>query len=300
MSQNMFSESGRKKPLDYLLPITAAMLRNTEKVETKLFMNGRELIAVLFAGKVEKVVISPRRVDYSMADCSDTIQVTKCIDDEQEVHEIPVGSYVKVYGKPSMLNSQPILKAFRLMPCQYDDVTEHWMSVLQLEQYIKKVGEDVIKLLGKASEPSQMSIDSKLDENSGLTQAQNQLLTLIHAQMHQTEDGVNVNWLSEQLQRDIQRDLTHLMDQGLVYDTINEEWVKSTLSDTDANMDEDLSEAQSELLMVIKAEQHQTVNGVSLNWLSDFLERDVHNDLAYLMNMGLVYDTISEEWLKPT
>ena len=70
-----------------------------------------------------------------------------------------------------------------------------------------------------------------------MTQAQSQLLTLIEAQMHQTENGVNVNWLSEQLQRDIQSDVMRLIDDGLVYDTICEEWVKSTLSDTDVNME---------------------------------------------------------------
>ena len=41
--------------------------------------------------------------------------------------------------------------------------------------------------------------NSKFDENRSLTQAQNQLLTLIEAEMHQTENGANVSWLSEQL-----------------------------------------------------------------------------------------------------
>ena len=44
--------------------------------------------------------------------------------------------------------------------------------------------------------------NSKFDENRSLTQAQNQLLTLIEAEMHQTGNDANVNWLSKQLQRD--------------------------------------------------------------------------------------------------
>ena len=39
--------------------------------------------------------------------------------------------------------------------------------------------------------------NSKFDENRSLTQAQNQLLTLIEAQMHQTGNDANVNWLSK-------------------------------------------------------------------------------------------------------
>ena len=72
--------------------------------------------------------------------------------------------------------------------------------------------------------------NSKRDENRSLTQAQSQLLTLIEAQMHQTENDVNVNWLSKQLQRDIQSALRRLMDEGLVYDTIREEYLPHTKS----------------------------------------------------------------------
>ena len=77
--------------------------------------------------------------------------------------------------------------------------------------------------------------NSKFDENRSLTQAQNQLLTLIEAEMHQTENGANVNWLSEQLQRDIQSALMGLMDEGLVYDTISEEYLPQTKSRVTAN-----------------------------------------------------------------
>ena len=39
-----------------------------------------------------------------------------------------------------------------MMPCQsHDKVIDHWMLVLQFEQYIKKVGADVIEILGKSS-----------------------------------------------------------------------------------------------------------------------------------------------------
>ena len=74
------------------------------------------------------------------------------------------------------------------------------------------------------------SSGSKFDENCSLTQAQNQLLTLIEAQMHQTGNDANVNWLSKQLQRDIQSALRRLMDEGLVYDTIREEYLPHTKS----------------------------------------------------------------------
>ena len=68
------------------------------------------------------------------------------------------------------------------MPCQsYDEVAEHWMLVLRLEQYIKKVGAVVIEILGKASVPVQIDNESKFDDNGGLTTAQSQLLTLIEA-----------------------------------------------------------------------------------------------------------------------
>ena len=72
--------------------------------------------------------------------------------------------------------------------------------------------------------------NSKFDDKRSLTQAQNQLLTLIEAEMHQTGNDANVNWLSKQLQRDIQSALRRLMDEGLVYDTIREEYLPHTKS----------------------------------------------------------------------
>ena len=63
MSQNVFSLSWFKRPLKYILPITAEMLKNPEKVKNKLFVDGQGLIAVLFTGKVDKVVVSPGRCD---------------------------------------------------------------------------------------------------------------------------------------------------------------------------------------------------------------------------------------------
>jgi hypothetical protein len=43
---------------------------------------------VLFGGKVDKVVVSPRRVDYCRTECSGIIQVTKCIEDEHKRQKI--------------------------------------------------------------------------------------------------------------------------------------------------------------------------------------------------------------------
>ena len=74
-------------------------------------MNGRELIAVLFTGKVDKVVISPERVYNSRTECSGIIQVTKCIEDEYKRQKISEGSYIRVHRKLSILNRQPKLNA---------------------------------------------------------------------------------------------------------------------------------------------------------------------------------------------
>ena len=43
------------------------------------------------------------------------------------------------------------------------------MLVLRLEQYIKKVGANVIEILGKPSVPVKMDNESKFDDNGGLT-----------------------------------------------------------------------------------------------------------------------------------
>ena len=87
MSQNVFSLSGFKRPLKYLTK-TAAMIRNAEEVKNSLFIDGRELIAVLFVGKVDKVVESSGRVDYCRTEYSNIIPVTKCIEVEHKRQKI--------------------------------------------------------------------------------------------------------------------------------------------------------------------------------------------------------------------
>jgi len=256
-SQTLNSQSVFKKPLEYLLPVTVAMLRNAEQKETKLFINNRELIAVLLVGKVDSVVVSARKVYYTMTDCSGIIQV-KWIDEKLEVQKILKGSYFKVYANPSIYNGQPRLNAFRMMQCESFDVSEHYMSVLHAEEYIKKVGTDAIEMLGKLSKPIPMSIDNDSDEQS---------------------------------------DVTCLLNEGLLFNTTTDKWVKPTELNANGHY---LPESQSQLLMLIKEEDNQTENGVNVNWLSEYLQRDVHDDLMYLMNEGLVYDTVSEEWVKLT
>jgi len=292
-----------KRPLEYLLPVTAAILRKAEIWETKLFINDRELIAVLFVGKINSIAVSARQVNYTVVDCEGMIPVTKVIDEGQELQKIPEGSYVKVYGKPSVFNGQPLLNAFKIVKCQsIAEVLQHNTSVLSAEKYIKKFGTGAIEMLGKSSDDApQMNIDNDyhgISDFHHLTESQKQLLIFIKAYERRTEYGVNVNWLSEQLERDVQSDLAILLNEGLVWDTISEEWVKIT--GERINVEHTLTQAQRQLLMLIEQEGHQTENGVNVNWLSEQLQRDIQIDLMWLFNDGYIYDTISDEWVKST
>ena len=85
------------------------------------------------------------------------------------------------------------------------------------------------------------------------------------------------------------------MNEGLIYD----KWVNFT-HQSDANMYENLTEEQNDILCVINLEQDQIVNSVNVTWLSDFVQRDIHNDLICLMNEGHIYDTINQDWVKAT
>ena len=90
-----------------------------------------------------------------------------------------------------------------------------------------------------------------------------------------------------------------MANEGIIYATFNEEWVKFT-HDNNADTYENSTEEQKAVLTLIKVKQDQTVNGVNVTWLSDFVQRDVHKDLIRLMNEGLIYDKISQNWVKAT
>lgn len=233
-SQTQLSQSSFNRPQEYLLPITAAMLMNAEERETKLYINDRELSVVLFVGKVDEVVVSDRKFDYTVMDCSGMVKATKWIDEGYVLEEIAEGSYVTIYGKPSIFGGMPQLNCYKIMKCQsYDEVTQHYLSVIYAELHIKKVGLGAAKdptgtaaMIASSAKPFPAGNDN--NDAANLTVSQGELLALIRAQEHQTENGVNVNWLSDQLKRDTKDDLQTLMNEGQIYDTISEDWVKTT------------------------------------------------------------------------
>jgi len=240
-SQSQLSQSGSKKPPQNLLPVTAAMLRSAEERDLKLFINDRELIVVLLVGNIDSVVVSDRKVDYTVTDCSGIIKVSKWPDEGQVTQAIPEGSYVIVYGKPSIFNGEPWLTAYKMIKCQgYDEVTRHYMSVIYADLYLKKGGTNRItdpqehaansarSTVKQVFSSNNDNVTGNENNDANLTQSQLELLRLIKAQENQTENGVNVNWLSEQLNRDTKNDLLYLMNEGQVYDTVDENWVKTT------------------------------------------------------------------------
>jgi len=209
------------------------MLTNADERDMTLFINERELVVVIFVGKLTRCDVTERKMDCTLEDCSGNLQVTKWIDEDQAQPEVyPEGSYVTVYGKPSVFNGQPQLNAYKMMKCQsYDEVTRHYMSVIYADLQTKKGGLDIgrspVEAAAKMATTSSI-VTNDCNDDEALTKEQNELLKLIMAHQEQNEHGVNVNWLSQQLKRDIKDDLTYLMNEGQIYDTVNEEWVKTT------------------------------------------------------------------------
>jgi len=234
-SQTQFSQMSEKKRLDFLLPITAVMLRNAEERESRLFINDKEVPLVMFVGKITKCEVSETKLDCTVQDCSGDIQVTKWTDENQGQPDVyPDGVFVKVYGKPSVFNGQPRVNVYKMMKCQsYDEVTHHYMSVIYADLYAKKRQTDVINdpvqtAARTASTAEGTSFMGNDNNDEALSPGQKEILSLILAHQEKNENGVNINWLAQQLKRNIEEDLRYLMNEGQIYDTVNEEWVKTT------------------------------------------------------------------------
>jgi len=232
-SQTQYSQSDAR-PTEYLLPITSAMLLSAEEREQKLFINNKELIVVTLVGLVQSFEQSDRKVRYTVMDCSGSVQVTKWIDDEQAEPEIhPEGAYIMVYGKPSVFNGVAQLSAYKTMKCQsYDAVTQHYMSVIHADLYAKKSGSGVAvtpaRTAAAVAGAGTVANENAGNDQSNLTSEQLELWKLIKAQEGESESGVNVEWLVQRTGRDIRKDLEFLMNEGQIYDTVDQNWVKTT------------------------------------------------------------------------
>jgi len=232
-SQTQYSQSVAR-PQEYLLPITTSMLINAEERDQKLYINNKELIVVTIVGVVESFEQSDRKIKYSVMDCSGSVQVTKWIDEDQalpECHE--EGTFIMVYGKPSVFNGQAQLNAYKTVTCQsYDEVTQHYLAVIHADLHAKKTGtEGLMNPAANAAVAGSSVTDNKENpenDQANFTEDQIKLLKLIQEQEGQSENGVNVNWLMERIGRDIRKDLEFLMNEGQIYDTVDQDWVKST------------------------------------------------------------------------
>ena len=85
------------------------------------------------------------------------------------------------------------------------------------------------------------------------------------------------------------------MNDGLIYENIIEEWVKFTNSN-DANMYENLTDGQNDLLTVIKEEQDQIVNGINLTWLSDFYRLEFTFTPTHLVNKKPLFNKMIDTY----
>jgi len=232
-SQTQYSQSDAR-PQEYLLPITTAMLLNAEERDQKLFINNKELVVVTLVGLVQSFEQSDRKVRYTVIDCSGSVQVTKWIDEDEAEPEVhPEGVYIIIYGKPSVFNGQAQLSAYKTMKCQtYDAVTQHYISVIHSDLHAKKSGSYVVKTPARAAATAvnagTVANENAENDQTNLSQKQLELWKLIKEQEVQSENGVNVKWLIERTGRDIRQDLEFLMNEGQIYDTVDQDWVKTT------------------------------------------------------------------------
>jgi len=238
---------GAQGRVDYLLPLTVALLKRVKDVDGDLTIFGKKLGQVLMVGLVMEVNEGESKIEYLIGDCTGEVKVTQWKNNQEDdnpgastnVH--PKGIYVKILGKVSMWNDNAQFNAHQIRACEsYNEVTQHYLmcNVAALEIKGEQKGQGGGMGGGQANAAPAGVTRGGVSEAFGnggggddveISDPQaREVYQLIVKNQNKNENGADAKEIGNILGRDITKNIEFLMEEGQIYDTVDSNWVKTT------------------------------------------------------------------------
>jgi len=231
---------------EFMLPCTVAMCNKITQADDVMLIGNRNVTfaSYVLVGQVTNVDKNDQNTKYTLQDCTGEIQVTIWNNQEgqDQREDIPEATYAKVMGRVRMFNGSPSINGYNIMKIgHYDEVTQHYLSVchswLETEKIAGTTGGGAPGIAAQTAAPGHTA-GGQVDFGSGgggddealagASESVKQVYKLILQNQNTSEDGANLMEISKQLGRDISADVEYLMNEGQVYDTVSENFVKPT------------------------------------------------------------------------
>lgn len=221
-----------------LLPVTCKLLleAKTNDEGGHKIINGQAVTQVSIVGLVHACQEQAAWIVYTIDDGTGMID-TKDFKDESANNrtQFREGMYVKAIGKVSLYQGNVSLTAHKIMPLgSSNEITHHLISVCHAhianKKYCTTVGAGLAQTTATVAGNDE---DMGNDETENLTPIQKAVFEAIKAREESHEHGANIpdlmNAMSGQFDpAAIRQAITDLTSEGSVYDTVSDEWVKTT------------------------------------------------------------------------
>lgn len=237
---------GNKNADKYLLPATIRMLKEAELSEdgTARLMNGRKLTTVKLVGRIQAVDTKATYTSYIIDDSTGVIDVKKWSEsgEESAVSSFCENEYVSVWGKVTVFQNNTQLNSYSIRKVEnFDEITHHMVSVCHAHlSNMKNAGTAASSVGATNSGVTSMGMgmmnnagSTGGDDNNEWTDCQTKVYNSVSLlQKSSGTQGVHINSLVENVKgysaSDIREAVTFLQNEGQVYDTVSEEWIRTT------------------------------------------------------------------------
>lgn len=229
-----------------LFPLTVKQISNlASNDESNFTIDGAEVNNVTVVGRVSHKEDKASEYTFLVDDGTGQIECTKWVQeslDTEQMGEILVGMYVRVHGHLRGLQGRRFLNVFSIRPVtDFNEIPGHFIECIYVHFYNTRLqgvtsqppvaNSTSIPLKGyQTAPPYQSSVYSSAD---GLNNVSQMILNFLQQPAYLNTEGAHYDVIARQLNipmNKLKEELQMLVDNGLVYTTINDDYYKSTVN----------------------------------------------------------------------
>ncbi|CAG9768471.1 unnamed protein product [Ceutorhynchus assimilis] len=229
-------KKGDLKRLQSVVPVTIGMIKKCKEEEFKLFGFPVQIVDII--GIVRKYVKESTKCIYQISDHRADIKAILWLesDDEEQVPEVKIGEYVRVYGTIRTQDGEKTLMVLKLTVTKdCNVVTAHSLEVLKTMVEAQIMSTDsAIKIKknnpGASLANSMILMDENLAEKNQLNPMQVKCFNLLQADTSQAgmDRKTILSHFSAQQKNEANAVLEVLVTEGYAYTTIDSDHFKAT------------------------------------------------------------------------
>ncbi|KAG5225769.1 replication family protein [Salix suchowensis] len=229
-----------------LFPLTVKQINNlASNDESNFIIDGAEVNNVTIVGRVSHKEDKASEHTFLVDDGTGQIECTKWVQeslDTEQMGEILVGMYVRVHGHLRGLQGRRFLNVFSIRPVtDFNEIPSHFIECIYVHFYNTRLrgvtaqppvaNSTSTPLKGyQAAPPYQSSVYSSAD---GLNNVSQMILNFLQQPAYLSTEGAHYDVIARQLNiptNKLKEELQILVDNGLIYTTINDDYYKSTVN----------------------------------------------------------------------